>query len=425
MTTQQDIAIITEQDHDGTVRLAQRLVQLPSLSGQEREVVGACIAHALEAGFDEARFDRMGNFIGRVQIGDGKGPKLLLTGHLDTVNAEPSQWHSQAGPLSGAIIDGKLFGRGASDMKGAVACMVQAASLLKRLPGAGFSGQIFVVGTVVEELFEGVCFLEALDAIQPDYVIVGEATECRVNIAQRGRAEVLMKVHGIGKHASVGRTTINPIEQVAYIIDAFHRWYRCDAVALLGKRNIVPTDIKIPVGGGGGIDGRGGNSTVPNRLELTYDVRTLPGDTPDSIMDLLTRQLAGVNAIGHTQYFEYQDPDLSYARERCTTYTGVDIQQDKFAHAWMMDENAVLVKKAMAALESIGQHPVIGSYSFCTDGSAIIPYLRKHPDRTCEVIGYGPSRENLAHVIDEHIELDQLRKALEGYVAIGAELMRS
>ncbi len=424
MTTQQTNANVKPQDHADAVRLAQKLIQNSSLSGQERGVVESCIAHALEVGYDEARFDRMGNFIGRVQVGDGKGPSLLMTGHLDTVNADPPQWNREAGPYDGAIRDGRLYGRGASDMKGAVACMVQAASLLKRLPGTGFSGQVYVVGTVVEELFEGVCFGEALEAIHPDYVIIGEASECRVNIAQRGRAEVVMTVHGIGKHASVGRTTINPIEQVAYVIDAFHRWYRSEAVALLGKRNIVPTDIKIPVGGGGGLDGRGGNSTVPNRLELTYDVRTLPGDTPESIMELLQMQLAGVNAIGRTQYGEFQDPDMAFASDRCTTFTGVDIQQDKFAHAWKMDESAVLVTKAMAALEGIGQHPEIGSYSFCTDGSAIVPYLQKHPDRTCQVIGFGPSRENLAHIINEYVELEQLEKALEGYVAIGTELLR-
>ena len=424
MSARQTIATPTDQDHVDALGLAQELIGLPSLSGQERDVADACIRHALRVGYDEAGFDPMGNFIGRVQVGDGQGPVLVMTGHLDTVNADAAQWSAETAPYGGAVRDGRLYGRGASDMKGAVACMVQAAGLLKRLPGAGFSGQVFVVGTVVEELFEGVCFTHALEAIQPDYVIIGEATQCRVNIAQRGRAEVVMTVHGIGKHASVGRTTINPIEQVAYIIDAFHRWYRSEAVEPLGKRNIVPTDIRIPVGGGGGLDGRGGNSTVPNRLELTYDVRTLPGDTPESIMGLLTRQLAGVNAVGRTQYTAYQDPDMAFASDRCTTSTGVEIQQDKFAHAWKMDEGCELVKRALAALEGIGQRPTIGSYGFCTDGSAIVPYLERHPDRACQVIGFGPSREELAHVIEEYVELEQLRKALDGYVAIGTGLLR-
>lgn len=424
MTGTQRIPTPTAQDHADSIALAQRLIRLPSLSGQERDVVEACIQHATLAGYDDAVCDRMGNFIGRVQVGDGTGPRLIMTGHLDTVNADPAQWSPDTSPTSGAIKDGRLYGRGASDMKAALACMLQAAPQLKGLPGAEFSGQVFVVGTVVEELFEGVCFGEALESIQPDYVIIGEASGCRVNIAQRGRAEVVMTVHGVGKHASVGRSTINPIEQVAYVIDAFHRWYRSEAVALLGKRNVVPTDIRIPVGGGGGLDGRGGNSTVPNRLELTYDVRTLPGDTPESIMTLLTEQLAGVNAVGHTQYTAYQNPDLHFARDRCATFTGVDIEQDKFAHAWKMDEEAELVVKAVAGLEGIGQRPGIGSYSFCTDGSAIVPYLSRHPERRCQVIGFGPSREDLAHVIDESIELDQMRRALEGYVAIGAEVLR-
>ena len=424
MTRPQTIPMINEQDHAETLELAQGLIRIKSLSGQEREMADACIEWATSAGYDEASFDRMGNFIGRVQVGDGKGPKVIMTGHLDTVNVDPAQWAPETQPHSGVVKDGALFGRGASDMKAALACMLQAAGQLKSLPGTGFSGQLFVVGTVVEELFEGVCFTEALETIQPDHVIVGEATECRVNIAQRGRAEVVFNVHGVSKHASVGRTTVNPIEQVAYVIDAFHRLYRSEDVPLLGTRNIVPTDIKIPVGGGGGLDGRGGNSTVPNLLELTYDVRTLPGDTPEGIMKLRNEQLAGVNAVGHTHFSEYRNPDMYFARDRCTTFTGVDIEQDKFAHSWKMEEGSELVVKAMAALEGIGLRPEIGAYSFCTDGSAIVPYLAAHPGRTCQVIGFGPSKEELAHVTDEYIELDQMRRALEGYVAMGAELLR-
>jgi acetylornithine deacetylase/succinyl-diaminopimelate desuccinylase-like protein len=83
-----------------------------------------------------------------------------------------------------------------------------------------------------------------------------------------------------------------------------------------------------------------------------------------------------------------------------------------------------LVRRAVVALNGVGQHPDIGSYSFCTDGSAIVPYLAAHPERTCQVIGFGPSKEELAHIINEFVEVEQLHQALAGYVAIGAELLR-
>jgi acetylornithine deacetylase/succinyl-diaminopimelate desuccinylase-like protein len=223
----------------------------------------------------------------------------------------------------------------------------------------------------------------------------------------------------------VGRTTINPIEQVAYIIDTFHRWYRCDAVELLGKRNIVPTDIKIPVGGGGGLDGRGGNSTVPDRIELTYDVRTLPGDTAETIMKLMKTNLDRVFKNGKKKYPSFREADIVFGSERCETYTGIALNQDKYAPAWKTPKDAEIVAKALAGLGRAGLPTEVGSYKFCTDGSAIAWYRDECPDQPVQIIGFGPSEEALAHVTNEYIALDQMKQALHGYAAIGAELLKS
>lgn len=123
------------------------------------------------------------------------------------VSADPSQWNEDTKPFSASIKDGKLYGRGASDMKGAFATMFHVASLLKTILKDGYNGEIYVVGSVVEELFEGVNFLHAINHIKPDVIIIGEASERNINIAQRGRAEILITVYGKSKHASVGRTT--------------------------------------------------------------------------------------------------------------------------------------------------------------------------------------------------------------------------
>jgi acetylornithine deacetylase/succinyl-diaminopimelate desuccinylase-like protein len=410
-------------DTSKVIEFAQKLIRQKSLSGEERPVVDLCIAHTKTLGFDEAFFDDYGNFIAKMKIGSGQGKKVVLTGHLDTVNADPEQWSEDNQPFDAKIIGGKLFGRGSSDMKGAFASMLHAAHALKTNAGKNQNGQIMVVGTVVEELFEGVCFLHALEQIQPDYVIVGEASECRINVGQRGRAEILITNYGIGKHASIGRTTINPIEQVAYVIDVFHRQYRCDPVELLGKRNIVPTDIKIPVGGGGGVDGRGGNSTVPNKLELTYDVRTLPGDTPESIKELIQHEIDKVVDDAKDQYSSFRAPDITLASDECITHTGVKLKQPKFASAWKTPEDSEIVIGALNGLEKAGLPAEIGSYKFCTDGSAVVNYLENHPERSCQVIGFGPSEEGLAHIVNEYVEVSELEKAFSGYCAIVSELL--
>ncbi|MEQ8191584.1 MAG: M20/M25/M40 family metallo-hydrolase [Candidatus Eremiobacterota bacterium] len=415
---------IKNYDFSNVLHFAQKLIQLKSLSGQEKTVVERCIREAAKLNFDDAYFDRMGNFIGKIKLGTGKGKKIVLTGHLDTVNADPSKWDEEIKPHSAAIKDQKLYGRGASDMKGAFATMFHAMKLVKELDGNEFDGEVYIVGTVVEELFEGVCFLEAIKKIQPDYIIIGEASECRLNIAQRGRGEILISIFGYGKHASVGRTTINPIEQVAFIIEAFHVWYRSEAMALLGKRNIVPTDIKIPVGGGGGIDGRGGNSTVPNEVELTYDVRTLPGDTEESILKIVNDNMSNVIEHGQRLYPSLKTPVVEYAKDECITYTGVKIRQNKFAPAWQTDEGDELVVKAKEGLAKVEIPVEIGAYSFCTDGSAVIKYRDLYPDKKCQIIGFGPSLESLAHTTNEYIEIGEMKKSFKGYVGIVSELLR-
>jgi len=401
----------------------QKSISLKSLSGAEEDVVKYLVRVASRLGFTEAGTDRMGNLVAGMTVGNGQGPVILLTGHLDTVNADPSAWNPNTRPWAGSIRDGRIYGRGAADMKASVVCMLHAAAAAGRLL-RGHNGKIYVVGTVVEELFEGICFLEALKEIRPDYIVVGEATGGKVNIGQRGRAEIVITSFGQPKHASTGRKVINAIEQIAYIIDAFHRWYRSDEDQILGRRNIVPTDIQIPVGGGGGLNGRGGNSTVPSKVELTYDIRTLVGDTQESILELVRQNIDRVVKNGRTKYPNFKDPDIRLASDSCTTWTGIKIQQSKFAPAWKTGQNSTLVKKALAGVGGVtGTSPELGHYSFCTDGSAVVNYRELFPSARVQIIGYGPGDEGDAHTVNESVSLEELRSVYLGFQGICRELL--
>jgi acetylornithine deacetylase/succinyl-diaminopimelate desuccinylase-like protein len=366
----------------------------------------------------------MGNLIAELVVGSGEGPTVVISGHLDTVSAKPDEWNPRTRPFDGSILDGRLYGRGAADMKGSVAAMLYAAAGLAGLRGP-YGGRIFVVGTVVEELFEGVCFLEALKEIKPDFVVIGEATQGKINVGQRGRAEVVVTSFGQPQHASTGRRVINAIEQVAYIIDAFHVWYRSQADDILGKRNIVPTDIKVPVGGGGGIDGRGGNSTVPNRVELTYDIRTLPSDTEESIILLVRENIERVVQNGRKRYPHFRTPSIQYSSERAVTWTGEPIVQKKFAPAWKTSRRSELVLRAAVGVErATGKKAAFGSYGFCTDGSGVVRYRALFPDRKIDIIGYGPGSEQDAHTVNESISLDSLSECYAGLRGVLLEVLR-
>ncbi|RME21500.1 MAG: M20/M25/M40 family metallo-hydrolase [Deltaproteobacteria bacterium] len=416
--------LVRDFDFSKVLDFAKALIRTPSLSGQEQQVARLCIEEARRLGFS-GNTDPTGNFVARLRVGSGKGPRIVLTGHLDTVNANTAEWTDGAGPFDAVVRDGRLYGRGASDMKAAVACMLHAAALCKGLPSEHFGGEIYMVGTVVEELFEGACFLEALEAIKPDYVVVGEATRCRINIGQRGRAEVVVTVHGIPCHASCGRDTINPIEQAGVVLGLFGEEYEPERDSLLGPRDLVATDIKIPVGGGGGVDGRGGNSTVPNRVEITYDARLLEGDTMESIKALFRDRLDRAHAQGRMKWPDGRPPEVFIADDEHTTYSGVKLKRPKFAPAWKTPADSEIVRKASVGIEKVGLPAELGSYGFCTDASALVEFRKRHPEHDVQVIGFGPSREELAHVVDEYVEIDELRSAFDGYVGLAAELLRS
>ena len=103
------------------VALCQDLVRQRSYSGEEKGVVDVLSARMKELGFDEVTVDRYGNIIGCIR-GNRPGRKLLFDGHIDTVPVtEEKEW--QYPPFAAEIHEGKIYGRGTSDMKGAVAAL--------------------------------------------------------------------------------------------------------------------------------------------------------------------------------------------------------------------------------------------------------------------------------------------------------------
>ncbi|MEJ2208131.1 MAG: M20/M25/M40 family metallo-hydrolase, partial [Anaerolineae bacterium] len=129
----------------------QDLVRIPSLSTQEEAVALRFAQEMRRVGFDEVWTDRIGNVIGR--IGAGHGPKLLLNGHMDTVDVGGlSRW--PIAPYEGMIRDGILYGRGACDMKAGLAAMVYAVQALSEAR-IKLAGDLYVAAVVQEEPCEG------------------------------------------------------------------------------------------------------------------------------------------------------------------------------------------------------------------------------------------------------------------------------
>lgn len=392
---------LTPEKQKNLVALCQQLIGIPSITGQEKKLAGFIKEEMLRRGFDEAWLDEVGNVIG-VLKGHQPGKKVLFDGHLDTVEVlEQDTW--QHPPFGGEVDSGKIYGRGASDMKGALAAMIFAVGELARCK-EDLYGEIYVSGTVHEEIAEGVSLGYIIQKIQPDVVVIGEATQLKINIGQRGRGEIVVKTLGKAAHSSNPAVGINAVYKMTKAIEAIQE-LELPEDELLGPAILELTDIiSAPYPGA---------SVVPEKCLATYDRRLLVGDTETGVIEDIEKHLARV---------ALEDPDfkgsVSLAMNNYTTYTGFKVESPRFAPAWKLEKDHQIVQQAKKALEKAGLPISLSAYSFCTNGSSSAGI------HGIPTIGFGPGREAEAHIKDEYLELEQLEKSAQGYYYLAMELAR-
>ncbi|WP_010259934.1 YgeY family selenium metabolism-linked hydrolase [Treponema primitia] len=378
------------------IDLCQKLIQQQSYSGQEDTVVAVLKAEMERAGFDSVRVDRYGSIIGCIK-GKRPGKKVLLDGHIDTVPvSDETAWRYP--PFGAEIHDGKIYGRGTSDMKGAVAAFVKAAENFAEDTQRDFAGEIYVSGVVHEECFEGIAAREISKAVKPDYVIIGEASELNLKIGQRGRAEIVLESFGKPCHSANPEKGINSVYKMARVIEAI-RTLKPTKHPVLGNGILELTDIKSSP--------YPGASVVPEYCRATYDRRLLTGETRESVLAPINELLAKLMA---------EDPQMkvsaSYAEGKEKCHTGNEIRGERFFPGWLYEENSDFVQAVFSELKGMGYTPSITQYNFCTNGSH---YAGEAGIKT---LGLGPSQENLAHTINEYIEIDQLIKVTDCYYGV-------
>ena len=390
-----------EQLHREATDLCRALLRAPSRSGEEKEAAEVLKKAMERLGYDSVTTDKNGSVIGCIR-GSRPGPTVLFDGHIDTVPVnEPSLWKHD--PF-GAEIDGdRIYGRGASDMKGAVAAMTVGAAAFKEKTGGDFPGTVYVAGVVYEELFEGVACRTISELTDPDYVVIGESTQLRLKTGQRGRAELVVETFGRSAHSANPEKGINAVKMMMRFLAALEKTYVPTEQKDLGRGIMELTDIissPFP-----------GSSVVPEKCTATFDRRLLVGETEESV-------LAPVNAL--IDKLHEKDASFSgraYFREQTLgCYTGGTISAKRFFPAWKYPDDAPFNRAALKALEEAGIAPELTVYSFCTNGSHYAG------EKGIKTLGFGPSLENLAHTVEEYITLDQLCRSAEGYLALAGAL---
>lgn len=373
-------------DFDALTAFTQALVRRQTLPGQEQPAAELAAAEMQRLGYDQVLTETNGSVFGIVN-GARSGPTLLFDAHTDTVGVAPGvPW--QHDPFGAKIEADRMYGRGVSDMKGALAAMIHAAAAVDKTQ---LAGRIVVCASVLEEVLEGVALKAVMDDIRPDFVVIGESTDLNLNYGGRGRAEIQVETIGQPAHSSAPHLGINAVHRMLDAVRAIETLPQATD-PLLGPAVMVLTDIIS--------DPYPGHSVIPSRCRVTYDRRLLAGETIDSVLQPL-RQLPGLAGV-----------NLKISEGEYTTYTGVTLHKTKFFPAWKLETGHPFVQASLAGLRSAGLEPQLGAYRFCTNaaysaGEAGVP-----------TVGFGPSPESRAHTVDEYIELPDLHAAARGYLGL-------
>ena len=385
------IASAAESSRENITSFVRDIVSIPSLSGEEGSVIERLRQEMVGIGYDEVHVDGMGNLIGRI----GSGERVIaLDGHCDVVDVgNPDIWERD--PYSGALIDGVIHGRGASDQKGGLAAAIMAGKILSEV-GLPDTHTLYVVASISEEEIEGANWRYIIEeeGIMPAVVLLTEPSDLKISIGQRGRMEMRVKTEGISCHGSAPDRGVNAIYRMAPVIQDIERLHQgMEEDSLLGGGSITVTDIR---------------STAPclcavaDSATIHLDRRLTEKETLESAMREV-EELPSARESGAEVFVpEYE----------VSTHTGLVYQVQAYYPTWLMDRSDPVVQSAIGAYrEQFEGEPEITTWQFSTNG-VVTKGVFDIP-----TIGFGPGREEHAHMPLDQVRVDDLVSAMEFYTA--------
>jgi putative selenium metabolism hydrolase len=386
----EEIQTCVARHREEIIQFMRDICAIPSMEGQLKEVGERIIAEMNKLGFDEARFDKMGNVIGRI----GNGDKVLVyDSHIDTVGiGDPATWEWD--PFKGKVENGILYARGACDEKGSTPGMVYGLAFARQLDLLdGWTAYYF--GNM-EEWCDGIApntFVEVDPKIKPDFIVIGEPTKMNVYRGHKGRVELRITATGKSAHAASHHLGDNALYKMLAVVSGIRDLdAHLPSHPFLGKATVAVTDARISTAS---------INAVPDGFTIFIDRRMTFGETKEEAIQQIKDLIPGYlrRQIKVEELF-YDDP----------SYTGFVFPVDKYFPAWAMDENHPIVSAGQATKKAIGlKDAPSGKWSFSTNGiywagKAKIPS-----------IGFGPGDEEFAHTSLEQVPLDEVVKATEFY----------
>lgn len=376
-----------EPDLDRMTADLAAMVRIPSVNPyddparpgfREREVADWLLAAMDAIGLETAETEvspGRPNVWGRLR-GAGNGPVLMLAGHMDTVGVEDYA----DDPFRAEMRNGRLYGRGAVDMKGALAAMLETARMAK---GAALAGDLLLMFVADEEHLMTGSIAAGRSGPRADACVVCEPSMLAVAPAHKGQSAFPIEIEGRAVHSSRPELGDNALTAAARLIREIEAYDAAlserPAHALLGHGRATPVLLT----------GGESHSAVPGRATLTVDRRTLPGEGRAALVAELETLIAraGVKAtVGAPA------PEVA----------GLDTPLD-----------APIARATLAAARTVGAATEPVAFPGGTDA----------PNFGCPAVVCGPGDLAQAHTANEYIELSQLDAAARLYLETARRML--
>ncbi len=379
------------------IHWTQELVRIPSVYRPEQGEAEEAAARWVEARFREIGLEtyfeivepERPNVIGIWRGAEG-GKTLMFEGHTDVVTeGDASQWMYP--PFEAQIANGKMYGRGANDMKGGLVAAICATKAIVE-SGIKLGGDI-LIGAVCDE--EGHMigikhFVEQGWAENVNAAIICEPEENHLCISQKGVMWIRITATGKMAHGAMPLTGVNSAYPVAEFLVAMRELEAAQIAEhgkheFLGQPSITPTILASPV------RGEAQNNVMPAQTQVVLDIRLIPGQSAEEIE-------AKIKAAC----------DAVHARDDRVTFE-VDVLEVRAPTATEREEPVVQVLD-QAYRDLTGKEPIYGGVPGSTDGT-ILNSRAGVPIVTC-----GPGDIHIPHHVDEWLGLDELIEATKLYV---------
>lgn len=378
---------------DEMIQFLREICAIPSMDSQLKEVGERIAAEMNRLGFDEVRFDKMGNILGRI----GNGERVLVyDSHVDTVGVgDPQAWEWD--PFKGKVENGILYARGACDEKGSTPGMIYGLAIARDL-GLLDDWTGYYFGNM-EEWCDGIApntFVEVDPAVRPDFVVIGEPTKMQVYRGHKGRIELKVTAKGRSAHAASNHLGDNAIYKLLPVIAGIRDLEpQLGDHPFLGHGKITVSDMHVQTPS---------INAVPDEAVIFIDRRMTFGETKEQVIDQVRALVPPPSrSLVTVEELFYDEP----------SYTHFVFPVDKYFPAWALDEDHPLVQAGQAVRQSIGlPEAPSGKWDFSTNGiywagKAGIPS-----------IGFGPGDETTAHTVGDCVPLADVVKAGEFYALL-------